>query len=62
MPLLNENIAQYVRPDRELFERGQNEISAFDDAFELKQNDEETDKQKKRVYWRDIIKREEMKA
>jgi hypothetical protein len=37
-------------------------VSAFDDAFELKANNEDEDKKRKRVYWRDIIQREELKA
>jgi len=64
LPPLNAAIADYVRPDRELFEEAQQEVSAFDEAFELKLNDEEEAdaKKRKRIYWRDIIKREEEKA
>jgi len=37
LPELNENIANQIRPDRELFENAEQEISAFEDAFDLKE-------------------------
>jgi len=37
-------------------------VSAFEEAFELKYNNDAENKIKKRVYWKDIIKREEEKA
>lgn len=38
------------------------EVSAFEEAFELRYNNEEENRVKKRIYWKDIIKREEQKA
>ena len=55
LPPLNEAIAAYVRPDRELFQQAQEEVSAFEEAFTLVANNEEENKKRKRVYWRDII-------
>ena len=51
-----------MRPDKELFESAQEDVSAFDEAFELKANVEDEDRQRKRVYWKDIIQREELKV
>jgi hypothetical protein len=51
-----------VKPDRALFEQAEEEVSAFDEAFPLKYNNEDENKKKKRIYWRDIIKHEEEKA
>jgi hypothetical protein len=62
LPQLNEGIANYVRPDRHMFEQAQNEVSAFEEAFKLQYNVESENRVKKRVYWKDIIKREEQKA
>lgn len=56
---MNENIANYVRPDKQLYENAQEEVSAFDEAFELKYNVEDENRKRKRIYWKDIIKREE---
>ena len=50
-----------MRPDKELFEEANEEVSAFEEAFELKYNNEDENKKKKRIYWRDLIKREEQK-
>lgn len=41
LPELNQNIVDYVRPDREMFEGAQQEISAFEEAFELEEIEEE---------------------
>jgi ATP-dependent DNA helicase 2 subunit 2 len=59
---LNETIAEYVKPDKELFQEAQPEISAFEEAFKLEYNNEEENKKRQRVYWRDIIQREEVKT
>jgi len=62
LPQLNENIAEYVRPDRELFQEAQQEVSAFDDAFEIMPNPEaEREREQRKIYWKDIMKREEEK-
>lgn len=36
-------------------------MSAFEEAFKLEYNNEEENKRRQRVYWRDIIQREEVK-
>ncbi len=59
---MDENIANYVRPDRHMFESAEEEVSAFDELFKLQYNVEDENRVKKRVYWKDIIKREEQKA
>ena len=58
---MNETIAEYVKPDKELFQEAQPEISAFEEAFKLEYNNEDENKKRQRVYWRDIIQREEVK-
>jgi ATP-dependent DNA helicase 2 subunit 2 len=45
-----------------LFEEARPEISAFESAFPLQYNNEEENKKRQRVYWRDIIQREEVKT
>ncbi len=45
-----------------MFEEAAQEVSAFEEAFELKHNEEDENKKRKRVYWRDIIRKEEEKA
>jgi len=35
LPAVNPAIEEYVRPDREMFERAEAEISAFDSVFDL---------------------------
>ncbi|CDW74323.1 atp-dependent dna helicase [Stylonychia lemnae] len=62
LPQLNQQIAEYVKPDKKLFQQAEDEISAFEEAFELKYNNEDENKKKKRVYWRDIIRKEEEKV
>jgi ATP-dependent DNA helicase 2 subunit 2 len=62
LPPLNENIAEYVKPDKELFEAAQQEVSAFESAFKLEYNVDDENKKRQRVYWRDIIQREEAKT
>ena len=61
LPPLDPNIANYVRPDRTLFERAQVSSTRFASHFDVK---EVSSKEggKKRVYWRDIITREENKG
>ena len=62
LPPLNENIAEYVKPDKEMFEAAQEEVSAFESAFKLEYNVDDENKKRHRVYWRDIIQREEAKT
>lgn len=62
LPALNEAIAEYVKPDKELFQEAQQEVSAFEEAFKLEYNNEDDNKKRQRVYWRDIIQREEVKT
>jgi len=50
-----------VRPDRDLFGQADQEISAFDSAFELVEHEQEEAGKNKRVYWKEIIEREEEK-
>lgn len=57
---MNPAILEYVRPDREMFEQAHEEIGAFDEAFDLKEI-EEDQQPRQRVYWKDIIQREEQK-
>ena len=59
---MNEAIAEYVKPDKALFQEAQPEVSAFDEAFELKYQQEDENKKKKRIYWKDIIQHEEQKT
>lgn len=61
LPPLNEAIASYVKPDKELFEEAAPEVSAFEEAFKLEYVNEDENKRRQRVYWRDIIQREEAK-
>ena len=61
LPPLNEAIAAYVKPDKELFEQAAEEVSAFEEAFKLEYVNEDENKKRQRVYWRDIIQREEVK-
>jgi hypothetical protein len=61
LPNLNPQIEEYVRPERELFQEAQHEISAFDSAFDLVPGEENQDRQNRRIYWKDIIAREEAK-
>ena len=58
LPPLNEAIASYVKPDKELFEEAAPEVSAFEEAFKLEYVNEDENKRRQRVYWRDIIQRE----
>jgi ATP-dependent DNA helicase 2 subunit 2 len=37
-------------------------VSAFEEAFKLEYNNEDENKKRQRVYWRDIIQREEVKT
>ena len=61
LPPLNEAIAEYVKPDKELFQAASEEVSAFESAFKIEYNKDEENKKRQRVYWRDIIQREEEK-
>lgn len=64
VPPMNQNIEEYVRPDREMFQEAEEEIAEFESKFDL-QKVEEGDgeaKDKKRVYWKDIIAKEEEKV
>lgn len=61
LPQLNENIAEYVKPDKELFEEAAPEVSAFEEAFKLEYVNEDENRKRQRIYWRDIIQREEQK-
>ena len=64
VPAMNQNIEEYVRPDREMFQEAEEEISAFDARFELEKVEEVEGeaREKKRVYWKDIIAKEEEKV
>jgi len=53
IPEINENIKEYLKPDKEMYEQAQEEIEAFDKAFELKAA--EVQQEKKRVYWNEIL-------
>ena len=61
LPPLNEAIADYVKPDKDLFEGAAEDVSAFESAFKLEYNKDDENKKRQRVYWRDIIQREEEK-
>jgi hypothetical protein len=50
-----------VRPDVSLFQRSAEEVSAFEEAFQLEYRNEDENRKKKRIYWRDLIQREEAK-
>ena len=61
LPPLNRTIAEYVKPDREMFMAAEEEIAAFEEQFELQHIEEiegET-REKRRIYWKDLIAREE---
>ena len=61
---MDSNIEEYVRPDREMFQEAEEEISAFEEKFNLEKVEEAEGeaKEKKRVYWKDIIAKEEEKV
>ena len=64
LPPLNRAIEEYVKPDREMFMNAQQEISAFDEQFDLQPVEEVEGgaaKEKRRIYWKDLIAREEQK-
>ncbi|MDR3549101.1 MAG: Ku70/Ku80 C-terminal arm domain-containing protein [Candidatus Pacebacteria bacterium] len=60
LPALDENIAAYIKPDKTLFEKAEAAVGQFAKSFELKKIDKEESK-RKRVYWRDLISKEEKK-
>ena len=63
LPALNRNIEEYVKPSEEMFMEAEEEIAAFDEEFELEAIEEiegET-REKRRIYWKDLIAREEQK-
>ena len=45
-----------------MFQQGEQEVSAFDSAFVLEAREEDEKKGRKRIYWRDLIQREEQKV
>jgi hypothetical protein len=53
IPEINENIKEYLKPDKEMYEQAQKEIEGFDKAFELKAA--EVQQEKKRIYWNEIL-------
>ncbi|TNV73932.1 hypothetical protein FGO68_gene16167 [Halteria grandinella] len=61
LPPLNQAVADYVRPDKELFEEAKDEVSAFEEAFPLQPVNDDENRKRQRVYWRDLIQREEQK-
>lgn len=63
LPAMNQTILEYVRPDREMFMGARDEIEAFEEQFELQEVDELEGqaREKKRIYWKDLIAREEQK-
>lgn len=61
LPSLDERIANYIRPDKNLFEKAEAEVAAMSKAFELKKIEKKAEDKKKRVYWRDLISKEEKK-
>ena len=50
-----------MKPDKDLFEGAAEDVSAFESAFKLEYNKDDENKKRQRVYWRDIIQREEEK-
>lgn len=54
---MNPTILEYLRPDRDMFEKASEDVEAFDAAFTLTEVEESKkgDNAKKRVYWKDII-------
>lgn len=63
LPSLNRTIEEYVKPDRQMFMEAGKEIAEFDEHFELEHVEEVEGqaKEKKRIYWKDLIAREEAK-
>lgn len=64
MPKLNSAIEEQMQRDEELFEEAAEQMAEFDDAFDIQYNEEDPSAkqaERKRVYWRDIIEREEQK-
>ena len=61
LPNLNSAILEQIQRDDELFEAAEEEMAEFDDVFDIQVNeDQATNKEaRKRVYWRDIIEKEE---
>jgi len=59
LPPLDEYISSYVRPDKELFEESSDIIDAFNSAFDLIFKTDVDSLKKKKIYWRDLIKKEE---
>lgn len=61
---MNHAIREYLQPDDAVLDEAQEEIEEFDNAFTIVHNedDKEGADKKQRVYWRDIIEREERKA
>jgi hypothetical protein len=37
LPKMNENIADYLKPDMEMYTRAEKEVSAFDESFAFKE-------------------------
>ena len=61
---MNQAIQEYLQPDEEIHEGAQEEMEEFDKAFTIVHNEEDKEgaERKQRVYWRDIIEREEQRA
>jgi|LauGreDrversion4_2_1035121.scaffolds.fasta_scaffold1142711_2 hypothetical protein len=43
---MNENIAEYVKPDKQLYEQAAEEVSAFEEAFQLEYRNEDENKKR----------------
>lgn len=61
---MNQAIQEYLQPDEEIHEGAQEEMEEFDKAFTIVHNEEDKEgaERRQRVYWRDIIEREEQRA
>ena len=57
IPEMNQNIIDYVKPDRQMFEQASQEIEEFHKNFDLQlvDPDELKGKEKRRIYWKDLI-------
>ena len=55
LPPLNKAVEDYLKPDKQMFLNAQQECSLFESSFTLKKKQKEEEAKKKRVYWRDLI-------
>ena len=64
LPEMNQNILEYMIPEKEMFVQASQEVEEFHKNFDLQliEDDQLENKERKRVYWKDLIAKEEQKA